>query len=89
MVTARLTGNIWATRKSDMLGGYKLLLAEIIGGGIRQGERMIVIDTIGAGIGDRVLVTCGSSARRMLGNDDIPADAAVVGIIDEDCVFED
>ena len=50
---------------------------------------MVVIDTIGAGIGDRVIVACGSSARRMLGNDEIPADAAVVGIIDEDCAFED
>ena len=88
MVTARLTGNIWATRKSDLLSGYKLLLAEVIGG-TRAGESMVVIDTIGAGIGDRVIVACGSSARRMLGSDEIPADAAVVGIIDEDCAFED
>lgn len=51
MVTARLTGNIWATRKSDLLSGYKLLLAEVIGG-TRAGESMVVIDTIGAGIGD-------------------------------------
>ena len=88
MVTARLTGNIWATRKSDLLSGYKLLLAEVIGG-TRAGESMVVIDTIGAGIGARVIVACGSSARRMLGSDEIPADAAVVGIIDEDCAFED
>ena len=54
MVTARLTGNIWATRKSDLLSGYKLLLAEVIGG-TRAGESMVVIDTIGAGIGDRVI----------------------------------
>ena len=52
MVTARLTGNIWATRKSDLLSGYKLLLAEVIGG-TRAGESMVVIDTIGAGIGDQ------------------------------------
>ena len=43
MVTARLTGNIWATRKADGLNGYKLLLAQIIGG-TRAGERMVVID---------------------------------------------
>ena len=30
MVTARLTGNIWATRKADGLNGYKLLLAQIL-----------------------------------------------------------
>ena len=43
---------------------------------------------ISAGIGDRVVVTTGSSARRMLGDDNMPVDAVVVGIIDEDCEFE-
>ena len=88
MVTARLIGNVWATRKADGLNGYKLLLAQVIGG-THAGERMVVIDTIGAGIGDRVIVATGSSARRMLESDDVPADAAVVGIIDEDCVSEE
>ena len=88
MVTARLVGNIWATRKTEALNGYKLLLAEVIGG-TKSGERFVVVDTISAGIGDRVLVTTGSSARRMLGSDSIPVDAVVVGIIDEDCCFEE
>ncbi len=88
MVTAKLIDNIWATRKADTLNGCKLMLAEIIGG-TRAGERLVVVDMIGAGIGDRVLVTTGSSARRMMENDDSPVDAAVTGIIDEDCTFED
>ena len=88
MVTAKLIDNIWATRKADTLNGCKLMLAEIIGG-TRAGERLVVVDMIGAGIGDRVLVTTGSSARRMMENDDRPVDAAVTGIIDEDCTFED
>jgi ethanolamine utilization protein EutN len=29
----------------------------------------------------------GSSARRMVEDDTIPVDAAIVGIIDEDCEF--
>ena len=62
--------------------------AEIIGGGTDSGKRIIVVDIISAGIGDRVIITTGSSARRMLGNDDVPVDAVVVGIIDEDCNFE-
>lgn len=62
------------------------MLAEIIGG-TREGERLIVADIISAGIGDRVIVSTGSSARRMLGNDEIPIDAVVIGIIDEDCQF--
>ncbi|WP_334329074.1 EutN/CcmL family microcompartment protein [Companilactobacillus sp. HBUAS59699] len=84
MVTAKLVDNIWATRKSEQLNGLKLMLAELIGGS-RDGERLVVCDVIGAGIGDRVIITTGSSARRMLGDDAIPADAAVVGIIDENC----
>ena len=88
MITAKLIDNIWATRKAVSLQGYKLMLAEVIGG-TQAGRRMVVVDTIGAGIGERVIVTTGSSARRMLENDQIPVDAVVVGIIDEDCRFEE
>lgn len=88
MLTARLTGHIWSTRKAESLNGLKLMQAEIIGGGSDSGKRIIVVDIISAGIGDRVIITTGSSARRMLGNDDVPVDAVVVGIIDEDCSFE-
>ena len=84
MVTARLIDNIWATRKAEKLNGMKLMIAEIVGGA-RDGERMIVCDVIGAGIGDRVIITTGSAARRMLEDDAIPVDAAVIGIIDESC----
>ena len=85
MLTARLIDNIWATRKSESLNGLKFMMAEIIGGGPRQGERLVVVDISSAGIGDRVLVATGSSARRMMGDDGIPVDAAVVGLIDADC----
>lgn len=88
MVTARLIDNIWATRKSELLNGYKLMLVKIIGG-IEAGKRLVAADVISAGIGDRVLVTTGSSARRMFDNDNIPIDAAIIGIIDEDCCFEE
>ena len=88
MITAKLIYNIWATRKAASLQGYKLMLAEVIGG-TQVGRRMVVVDTIGAGIGERVIVTTGSSARRMLENDQVPVDAVVVGIIDEDCRFEE
>ena len=88
MLTAKLTGHIWSTRKAESLNGLKLMQAETIGGGSDSGKRIIVVDIISAGIGDRVIITTGSSARRMLGNDDVPVDAVVVGIIDEDCSFE-
>lgn len=87
MITARLIDNVWATRKADSLNGFKFMLAEEIGGR-DAGRRFVVVDIISAGIGDRVIVTTGSSARRMLGDDNIPVDSVVVGIIDVDCDFE-
>ncbi|HLQ39684.1 MAG TPA: EutN/CcmL family microcompartment protein [Tetragenococcus sp.] len=84
MVTAKLIDNVWATRKADKLNGLKLMIAKIIGGS-RNGESMVVCDVIGAGIGDRVIITTGSAARRMLEDDSVPVDACVIGIIDENC----
>ncbi|WP_063602650.1 EutN/CcmL family microcompartment protein, partial [Clostridium coskatii] len=58
-------------------------------GGTGAGQHLVVADIISAGIGDRVLVSTGSSARKMLDEcEDIQVDAVVVGIIDEDCNVE-
>lgn len=86
MITAKLIDNVWATRKAESLNGFKFMLAEVIGGK-NEGQRLVVVDIISAGIGDRVIICTGSSARRMLGDDNIPVDAVVVGIIDDDCNF--
>ena len=85
MLTAKVIDHIWSTRKAESLSGLKFMLVEVIGG-IDSGQRLVVADIISSGIGDRVIVTTGSSARRMLSNDDISVDAVIVGIIDEDCV---
>jgi ethanolamine utilization protein EutN len=86
MIAARLIDNVWATRKAEALNGLKFMLAEEVSG-TDEGRRFIVVDIIGAGIGDRVIVSTGSSARKMLGDENIPVDAVVVGIIDDDCNF--
>jgi ethanolamine utilization protein EutN len=86
MIAAKVIDNIWATRKDDSLRGLKFMLVEVLGG-IDEGRLMIAADTIGAGIGERVLVYTGSSARKMLERDDTPIDATIIGIIDEDCTF--
>ena len=86
MIAAKVIDNIWSTRKADSLRGLKFMLVEVIGG-IDAGRLIIAADTIGAGIGERVLICVGSSAQRMLDRDDVPIDAIIVGIIDEDCTF--
>ena len=43
---------------------------------------MVAADVIGAGVGDKVLICRGNSARMVVGNGKTPVDAAIVGIID-------
>ena len=83
MIIAKIIDNVWATRKADELNGLKFMLAEEIDGTV-TGKRLVAVDVIGAGIGDRVIISTGSSAREMIGRS-VPVDAIVVGIIDEDC----
>ena len=85
MLAARVIDNIWATRKDTALTGLKFMLVELLDGS--NSIKIIVADLIGAGIGERVLVSQGGAARRMLRDDSIPVDAVIVGIIDGDCVF--
>lgn len=47
------------------------------------GRAIVVIDSIGAGDGQLVLITQGSSARLAEGLNKLPVDAVVVGIVDE------
>lgn len=86
MIAGKVIDNIWSTRKDDGLKGLKLMLVELIGG-LDQGKNIIAVDTIGAGIGERVIVCQGSSARKMPGLNEAPIDAIIVGIIDADCTF--
>lgn len=86
MVIAKLVGKIWSTRKYDSLNGLKFMLVELTEG-VDKGKRIVAVDTIGAGDGETVLVTMGSSARVGLEEFDIPLpiDALIIGIVDEDC----
>jgi len=86
MIAAKVIDSIWSTRKADSLIGMKFTMVEVLGG-IDAGRIIIAADTISAGIGERVIVCTGSSARKMLDREDVPIDAVIVGIIDEDCKF--
>ncbi len=51
------------------------------------GRAIIAVDTIGAGEGQLVLITQGSSARMAEGFKTSPVDAVVIGIVDEAVVM--
>ena len=82
MLKGIIRGNIVSTRKQDSLVGSKFMEIELIENGNLTGKFIIAIDTVGAGIGETVLVTTGSSARLALHNTSAPADAVIVGIVD-------
>lgn len=91
MLVAKLIGNVWSTRKFDSLNGMKLMLVEVILGS-DKGKKIVAVDSIGAGIGDRVIVTTGSTARVVIEqefNQLAPVDAVISGIIDEDCYINE
>lgn len=74
MIAGKVIDNIWATSKSDSLKGLKFMLIEAIGGKDLASISQLHY-SIGAGIGERVLICGGSSARKMLEKDDVPVDA--------------
>lgn len=83
MIIAKVVGSAVATLKHDLLKTTKLLLvgpADVRGN--LTGEPFLAIDLVGAGDGELVMISRGSSARAAIGDDSSPADAAVIGILD-------
>ncbi len=84
MIVAKVVGNIWATRKEDSLQGMKLMIVQAID--VVTGDSQssfVAVDQVGAGIGDMVIVSTGSSARLAKLGRHSPIDAIIVGIVDE------
>lgn len=80
---AMVRGTLVSTRKDETLVGYKLLVAQKVNpDGTPRGDPFVAVDTVDAGVGDRVLVTTGSSARVIAEREKCPIDAAIVGIVD-------
>jgi len=82
MLRGIIRGNIVSTRKQQALVGSKFMEVEIMKNGELTGEFIIAVDSVGAGIGETVLITTGSSARLALLNANAPCDAVIVGIVD-------
>ena len=78
-----IVGTVVATRKDPRLVSSKLLLARpSIPHGKTEGNHLVAVDTVDAGVGETVLIVSGSSARMAAGMKDCPVDAVIVGIVD-------
>jgi microcompartment protein CcmK/EutM len=99
MFIGKVTGSVVATQKVDTMVGRKLLIAEPLRidpetrGELKiSGLSYVTVDTVGAGLGEYVLVTQGSSARLTPETKNLPVDAVIIGIVDSvhvdgRCVF--
>jgi ethanolamine utilization protein EutN len=89
MFVAKVTGSLVSTQKVESLVGYKLLIVEPyrLDAKTRQeltttGRTFVSVDTLGAGVGDYVMITQGSSARLTPETKGVPVDCVIVGIVD-------
>ena len=86
MFLAKVIGNVVATQKDPKFLGMKLLLVQPYvsrdAGLVVSGSSIVAVDSVGAGEGECVLFTQGSSARLTPGTREAPVDAVIVGIVD-------
>jgi ethanolamine utilization protein EutN len=84
MYLATVIGQVWATRKEPTLSGLRLLVVQPFKRNHPdEASTMVAVDTIGADVGERVLVVMGRSARHAIGKGhDIGFQCAIVGVVD-------
>jgi ethanolamine utilization protein EutN len=78
MISAKVTGQVWSTRRIDGLPAGAFLELEAEG----SGSRLIAFDVLGSGVGERVLVAQGSVASNWFTGTPPPVDALIIGSID-------
>ncbi len=86
MFLAKVIGTVVSTQKNPKFLGMKLLLIqpyitredELV----ESGSSVVAVDSVGAGLGELVMFTQGSSARLTDITRDSPTDTVIVGIVD-------
>lgn len=85
MQAALIIGHTHSTVKHHTLDGKKLLIAQplLADGNSPDGPPLLAVDCLGAGSGDRVLLTSdGGAIREMFGVENSPIRWAVLGLLD-------
>lgn len=83
MFIGKVVGSVWATQKEAGMENLKLLIVQPLDLHEREsGQPVIAADRIGAGVGERVIVSRGTPARILFDNKNTPIDAVIVGIVD-------
>ena len=84
MILGRVVGELTSTINHPFYDAKKLLVVErTTPGGTPLPDYLVAVDTVGAGVGERVLVLDeGTGARQVFGSKDAPVRSVIVGIID-------
>ena len=83
MQLARVIGDVVATRKEPALDGIALLVIQpLAADGSDAGRPLVAVDSVGAGVGERVFFVRGKEASFPFSPKVVPADAGIVGIVD-------
>ncbi len=87
MFICKVTGTVVATRKPGVFEKSKLLIVHPVNldGELEGEEDMLALDPrYNAGEGDYVLVAReGAAVRQVVGEDDVPTNVVILGVIDE------
>lgn len=79
MIVGTVRGQVWSTRRIDGMPGGALLDVEVE----NSGAHLVAFDTLGTGVGERVLITQGSVAAGWFSGPPPPIDALIIGAIDD------
>jgi microcompartment protein CcmK/EutM len=89
MLIAKVTGSLVSTQKVASMKGHKMLVVEPFRLDLQErkslvgtGRSFVAVDTVGAGEGEFVMITQGSSARLTPETKSLPVDTVIIGIID-------
>ncbi len=82
MLMGKIVGHIVSTRKNEKLVGSKIMEVQLMENDELKNKFIVALDSVGAGIGERVLITTGCSARLAMPDQTAPTDAVIVGIVD-------
>jgi microcompartment protein CcmK/EutM len=80
---ARVVGTVVATRKDPGLVGTKLLVIQPLRPDrAPAGKALVAVDSVGAGVTEEVFYVRGREAALPFLPDEVPTDAAIIGIVD-------
>jgi len=84
MLAGQVVGHATATAKHPSMEGWKLLIVQPLEpDGRPDGDPILAVDSLGAGIGEKVIISSdGQGTRALVGYDNTPIRWSVLGIVD-------